>query len=36
MTVDNYSVFYSVSDGIVKVVRVLYSASDIEKSLLDL
>ena len=36
MTVDIYSVFYSVSDGIVKVVRVLYSASDIEKRLLDL
>lgn len=33
MMVDNYSVFYVFKDEAVTVIRVLYSASDIEKRL---
>lgn len=35
LTVDNYSVFYVIEDEKVIVTRVLYSASNIEKKLLE-
>ena len=35
MPVDNYSVFYAIEGGRVIVMRVLYSASDISRRLLD-
>ncbi len=35
MSVDNYSIFYIIQDELVIVTRVLYSASDVSKRLLE-
>jgi len=35
MGVDNYSVFFIIKDEMVNIVRVLYSASGIEKRLFE-
>jgi plasmid stabilization system protein ParE len=35
LTIDNFSVFYVIEDDMVIVTRVLYSASDISKRLLE-